>query len=69
LFVDAAIGGRSSAELDPDVYWSPGLGLRWGSPVGPFRFTFARSYVWDRGGAPDAHSPAWQFYLSFGEEF
>lgn len=69
IFIDAAMGGASSFALDPDVYWSPGTGLRWASPVGTFRGTAARGLVWRRGSALEPPRPQWQFFLSFGREF
>ena len=68
-FVDAAMGGQTSFHLDPDVYWSPGGGLRWASPVGTIRTTAARGLVWRRGSALEPPRPHWQFFFSFGREF
>lgn len=70
VFLDAAMGGRGSFHLDPAVYLSPGLGVRWRSPVGSLRATLARGIVWRR--SPSAEillRPHWQFFLSLGKEF
>jgi translocation and assembly module TamA len=69
LFIDAAMGGTTSFELDPDVYYSPGLGLRWASPIGTIRTTAGRGLVWRRGSVTDPPPPHWQFFFSFGREF
>lgn len=70
VFLDGAMGGRTDAHLDPDVYWSPGAGLRWRLPVGSIRGTVARGLVWHRDAAsPPLYPPHWQLFLSFGEEF
>ncbi len=70
LFLDAAMAGRADVHLDPDVYWSPGAGLRWKLPVGSIRGTVARGLVWHRDStAPPLYPPHWQLFLSFGEEF
>ena len=70
VFVDAAMGGRADVRLDPDVYWSPGLGFRWALPVGSIRGKVARGLTWHRdAGAPTLYRPHWQFFLSFGQEF
>jgi translocation and assembly module TamA len=70
LFLDAAMAGRADVHLDPDVYWSPGAGLRWKLPVGSLRGTVARGMVWHRDEtAPPLYPPHWQLFLSFGEEF
>jgi len=70
VFVDGAMGGRADIHLDPDVYWSPGLGFRWSLPVGSIRGTAARGLTWRRDSqAASLYPPHWQFFLSFGEEF
>lgn len=70
VFLDGAMAGRSDVHLDPDVYWSPGLGLRWRLPVGSIRATAARGLDWHRASAaPPLYPPHWQLFLSFGEEF
>lgn len=70
VFVDAAMGGRNSFKLDPNVYWAPGFGLRWGSPVGSVRATLARGLVWRRDPAAEVlMAPQWRFFLSLGREF
>ena len=70
LFIDGAMAGRLYFHLDPDVYWSPGLGLRWATPVGSLRTTIAHGELWhrDTASAP-LFSPHWQFFFSFGKEF
>jgi translocation and assembly module TamA len=69
-FVDAAMGSRRGFRLDPDVYWSPGAGLRWRLPLGSIRGTLARGLVWHRDpGAPPLQKPHWQLFFSFGREF
>jgi translocation and assembly module TamA len=62
LFLDLGALGARPFSLDAPLYRSPGLGLRWASPVGVIRGTVAR------GTAP-GYPDHWQFYLSFGEEF
>ncbi|MBI3288845.1 MAG: BamA/TamA family outer membrane protein, partial [Elusimicrobia bacterium] len=70
VFVDAAMGGREDAHLDPDVYWAPGAGLRWALPVGSIRATASRGMIWRRETAlPPLYRPHWQFFVSFGREF
>lgn len=69
LFIDAAMGGLDDLALDRNVYWSPGLGLRWGSPVGAFRATVARGLTWRRDPGLPFTEPQWQFFFSYGQEF
>lgn len=68
-FLDAAMGGRRRFELEPDIYYAPGAGLRWASPVGSMRLTLARGLTWRRGSTAAPPTPRWQFFFSFGREF
>lgn len=45
VFFDAAYFGFDSYELSPRMRQSPGLGLRWVSPVGLFQTFFAKGYT------------------------
>ena len=69
VFMDAAMGGRTDFALEPEVYYSPGLGVRWASPFGSVRATAGRGMTWSRGGPETAPAPRWQFFFSFGKEF
>jgi translocation and assembly module TamA len=69
VFLDAAMAGRSSLRLDPDVYYAPGFGARWPTPIGSFRVTFARSLLWRRDPATAPGRRHWQFFFSYGREF
>ncbi|HCM41129.1 MAG TPA: hypothetical protein DIS93_14280 [Bdellovibrionales bacterium] len=62
VFFDLGALSASSWSLDAPVYRSPGVGLRWASPVGIVRTTLAY-------GSPADDSGQWQFYFSLGEEF
>ena len=69
VFVDAAMAGRDSLRLDPDVYYAPGFGARWSTFIGAFRVTFARSLIWRRDPATVPGASHWQFFFSYGREF
>lgn len=69
VFVDAAMSGRSSASLDPDVYYAPGFGMRWSTFIGAFRATLARSLIWRRDPLTAPGPRHWQFFFSYGKEF
>jgi len=69
VFLDAAMAGRSSLRLDPDVYYAPGFGVRWPTFIGAFRVTFARSLIWRRDPATAPGRRHWQFFFSYGREF
>jgi hypothetical protein len=70
-FLDMGLLGGAPLKLDSELYWSPGMGFRWESPVGVLRGTAAHGFVTT---SPDSRIPTqalahWQFYLSLGEEF
>ena len=69
VFIDAAMGGRSSLELDPNVYYAPGFGARWSTFIGAFRVSLARSLVWRRDPGTIPGRAHWQFFFSYGQEF
>ncbi len=58
--------GAKSATLDAALYYSPGLGVRWESPIGVIRSTLARGWI---TGAPADARAGIQLYVSYGEEF
>lgn len=70
VFVDAGMLGKRPMMLNRDLYYSPGFGLRWNSPIGAIRTTLARGgrMVWD-GERAIGSAPHLQFYFSLGEEF
>ena len=67
LFFDLAKGGAQAEHLDSPLYYAPGLGVRWSSPVGTLRLSLARGFATElAAGDPD---PNLQFFASFGKEF
>lgn len=68
-FVDSGALGTLNFELERPLYMSPGLGLRWESPIGVLRAYAAQGFaVLER----DGDSPVgrnWRLGLTFGEEF
>ena len=69
VFLDAAMAGKASKHLDPDVYYAPGFGARWATFIGAFRVSFARSLIWRRDPATAPGRRHWQFFFSYGREF
>lgn len=70
VFTDFGALGEKSLSLDMPIYSSPGVGLRWESPIGSLRATIARGYlIGDTNGFAQAPPARWNFYFSFGEEF
>lgn len=66
FLLDFAQTGRNDFQLDTDMYLSPGLGLRWQSPIGPIRATAALGVT--NNESSDAYEK-WVFFLSLGQEF
>jgi translocation and assembly module TamA len=62
IFLDLGMIGTTPGDFDRPLFYSPGLGLRWQSPIGSIRTTIAH-------GLPKDVKGHWQFYLAFGEEF
>lgn len=69
VFLDAGLLGEKSFRLDEPVYWSPGGGLRWQSPIGSVRAMLAHGFVSGDRMESEERSSHWQWFLSFGREF
>lgn len=69
VFFDAAMGGGRRFQLSPDLYYAPGVGLRWPSPVGTLRGSVARGFVRHSDPGTTPVESRLQFYFSFGREF
>ncbi len=69
VFFDAAMGGGRRFQLSPDLYYAPGAGVRWPSPVGTLRGSVARGFVRHSDPATSPVESRIQFYFSFGREF
>lgn len=67
IFTDVGKLGERSWWLNSPVFWSPGGGIRWQSPIGVVRTTLARGFTTGEGFGN--RKAQWQFYFSFGEEF
>jgi translocation and assembly module TamA len=68
IFTDLAKGSRESFDLDDRLFWAPGFGLRWNSPIGVFRATLAHGFT-ESFDSRLPESNRWQFFLSYGQEF
>ncbi len=69
IFVDAGGLGEKTQMIDPTLYWSPGVGVRWESPIGSLRSTVARGLIYGAEEELLAYLARWEFYLSLGEQF
>ncbi len=69
IFADWGKLGQRSLILDPTLFWSPGVGLRWGSPIGVLRFMLGHGFVSGEEREKYQGVAALQFYASIGEQF
>jgi translocation and assembly module TamA len=68
-FIDVGVLGQDELSLDLPVYWSPGLGMRWPSPIGVVRITAAHGYLARNHNPANDGVGGWTFYFALGEEF
>ncbi len=64
IFVDAAKFGESSLTIENNLFWSPGFGMRWTSPIGAFRAEVAYGFSSEKN-----IESQWQYHLAYGREF
>ncbi len=70
VFVDGASAQAEGTAFDELIFWSPGAGIRWGSPFGAIRFTLAYGMIeGDTTKQIPKVSEQWTYFLSFGREF
>lgn len=67
IFADWGKLGSEAFRLEPTLFWSPGLGVRWVSPIGVLRFLAGYGFV--SGRDRDKYQNAAQIYVSLGERF
>ncbi|NCN26026.1 BamA/TamA family outer membrane protein [bacterium] len=69
VFMDAGKVSQASWTFGESTYTSPGVGVRWQSPLGALRGTVAKGRILNK--EVDAPQPKeeWNFYLSYGQEF
>jgi len=63
IFYDIGRIGEEFMNYTEDIYTSPGIGIRWKSPIGSIRGTYSHGYTSSKEGYNK------QFFISFGEEF
>lgn len=70
VFVDIAKAFAENTRFDRLFFWSPGIGLRWASPIGAVRATAGYGMV---EGETQVQSPQvneeWTYFVSLGREF
>lgn len=69
LLFDAARVSNQRYALDRPVYASEGIGVRWASPFGTIRASFARGHIIQADTSTVGLDEQWVFFGSFGQEF
>ena len=69
LFFDIGQLGDLAFDLNETKFYSPGLGLRWQSPIGTVRASVARGYVANDKAENYEKRSGIQYYFSLGEQF
>lgn len=69
LLTDAGQLSPARYTLDPPLYVSQGIGLRWPSPLGTLRGSAASGRVWRGNATTDTVPQTWVYFFSFGQEF
>ncbi len=69
LLLDFAKVGLTPFAWDEVLLYSPGLGLRWQSPVGVLRATASRGLVERSTKLVEGVDTSWTYFLSYGREF
>jgi translocation and assembly module TamA len=68
-FVDMGALGAAPATLDTPVFWSPGAGIKYRSPLGPLRASISNGRIFGEGRDDQGPESRWQIYASWGELF
>lgn len=69
LFADIGALGDASVDLTFPIYWSPGIGVRYPSPIGVVRTTLSHGFLAHNTNPINLGQSHWQFYFTLGEEF
>jgi outer membrane protein assembly factor BamA len=69
VFTDAGLLGGVSFSLAKPLFLSPGLGVRWESPIGVFRAYAAQRFAVMQEPGQEPYGRHWRLGLTYGEEF
>lgn len=69
IFYDYGQLGDLAFDLNPVQFYSPGIGMRWASPIGTVRFSAAHGYVSKDRDNEYQDRTKMQYYFSLGEQF
>ncbi|MBC7659591.1 MAG: BamA/TamA family outer membrane protein [Chitinophagaceae bacterium] len=68
-FIDTGKLGNEAFRVEPTLFYSPGIGLRWQSPIGTLRLSAAHGYVENDKLNIYGDRTKMQYYFSLGEQF
>jgi outer membrane translocation and assembly module TamA len=69
-FLDVGLlGSQANARFDQPIFWSPGFGFRWESPVGVLRTYIARRFATEQNDSVEPYDKAFRLAVTFGQEF
>lgn len=69
LLWDLGRMGDQARALDPPVFISEGVGLRWATIFGSLRGSIARGRIWSGDQSTQDYAQQWIYFLSYGQEF
>ncbi len=69
LLADVARLGTDRYTLDPPLFVTSGLGIRWASPFGTLRGSAAHGQIWHGDQSSKDYGQHWVYFISFGQEF
>jgi translocation and assembly module TamA len=69
IFIDYGQLGDLAFDLNKTKFYSPGIGMRWQSPIGTVRVSAAHGYVADDDEKLFDDRTGMQYYFSLGEQF
>jgi translocation and assembly module TamA len=68
LWDNARLGNRGQT-LDPPLFVSEGLGIRWATPFGTLRGSAAKGHIENGDTSTLNYTQQWIYFFSFGQEF
>ncbi len=69
-FLDTGVlGTQANGQFDQPIFWSPGVGFRWESPLGVLRFYVARRFATNQDESKEPYDKAFRVGVTFGQEF
>ncbi|MBC7371893.1 MAG: BamA/TamA family outer membrane protein [Bdellovibrionaceae bacterium] len=69
LLADVARLGNRAQTLDPPLFLSEGVGVRWSTPFGTIRGSAAKGHIDKKDDSTLNYTEQWIYFFSFGQEF